>query len=440
MSLERNNNGKGHPGLAAWFTVRSTGASLFHHWALACFSVVAAFGIWYVIQDVENPRVEGLVPPVSEPASIRIATVFNAGDFIVSEPSPVKVKVDARKADLQALRASDFEATVDVKGLPAETPQSVPVRVKTTRANVRIIEVQPDRVTVTLHEAKVRDIPVNVRITGPLPDNYRLPDAQPALDPATVRVRGLPDDVDSVVSVDLDANLSGARNDTVTIEGDLVGRTEAGNPVSVQISPSRARATFKIEQTFVQRTIGIMPTLSGQPAVGYRVASVTIDPPIVTVSGPKGVVDGIQGISTDAVTITNARTSITQVRLVDRVPNVATDRSTVLVTVEIRPIDCGDQSTACGSTTFVVAPTFAPAAPATLAVVVPEGGYSIQVRVSGPLDSLQKLKVTDIKATVSLASAAIGTQPYPVVVGTLPAAGLKAEADPLPVTLKAAAP
>ncbi len=439
MTARRNGNGQSHRRMAAWFTLRSAGGAMVHHWALACFSLITAFGVWFVIQDVENPRAEGLIPPDPEPASIRVSTVFNAGDYIVSEPSPVKVRVDARKADLQSLRASDFEATVDVKSQPVDTPVSVPVRVRTTRANVRILEVIPPTVTVTLHEAKVREMAVNVRITGPLPDNYRFSDTQPTLDPVTVKVRGLPDDVDSVASVDLDANLSGARNDTVTIEGDLVGRTDSGNPVSVQITPSRARATFKIEQTFVQRTIGITPSISGQPAPGYRVSSVTIDPPIVTVSGPKSVVDSIQGISTEPVTITNARTNITQVRQVDRIPNVASDRSTVLVTVEIRPIDCGDQSTACGSTAFVVAPTFTPAPPPTLVVVVPDGGYSVQVRVSGPLDALSRVKLSDIKATISLANATAGTQPYTVTLAPLPAAltGLKAEADPLPVTLRA---
>jgi YbbR domain-containing protein len=440
MSARRNENGKGHRRIAAWFTVRSAGSTMVHHWALACFSLVTAFGIWFVIQDVENPRVEGLVPPDSDPASIRVSTVFNAGDYIVSEPSPVKVRVDARKADLQSLRPSDFEATADVKGQPVGTPVSVPVRVRTTRANVRILEVIPPTVTVTLREAKVREMAVNVRITGPLPDNYRFSDAQPALDPITVKVRGLPDDVDSVTSVDLDANLSGARNNTVTIVGDLVGRTDGGNPVSVQVTPSRASATFRIEQTFVQRTIGITPSLSGQPAIGFRVANVTIDPPTVTVTGPKSVVDSIQGISTEAVAITNARTSVTQVRQVDRIPNVASDLSTVLVTVEIRPIDCGDQSTACGSTVFVVAAAFAPPPPATLVVVVPDGGYSVQARVSGPLDALSKVKLSDIKATISLANATVGTQPYAVTFAPLPTGftGLKIEADPLPVTLRAA--
>lgn len=437
--MTRRNGGRNaHRTAVAWLTLRSGGASLFGHWALALFSLAAAFGIWYVIQDVENPRIQGIVPPDPEPASIRI-TVFNAGDYIVSEPSPVKVKVEARKADLQTLRPSDFEATVDVKGLPAESPQLVTVRVRTTRANVRIMQVQPAQVTVTLREAKVREMPISVRITGALPDNYRFADAQPTLDVTTVKVRGLPDDVDSVASVDLDANLSGVRNDTATIDGALVGRTEGGNPVSVTISPPRARATFRIEQTFVQRTIGITPALSGQPAAGYRVTNVTIDPPTVTVSGPKSVVDGIQGIGTEAVTITGARTTITQVRQVDRLPNVASDRSTVLVTVEIKPIDCGDQSVSCSTTTFVVAPVFLPAAPPGLAVAVPDGGFMVQVRVSGPLDAIKSLKLTDIKATVSLANAVAGAQLYPVTIAPLPVPGLKAEADALSVTLRTVA-
>jgi len=435
MSVKRNGNGRISRVRVGLLTFRSVGSSVASHWAMACFSLIAAFGVWFVIQDVENPRVTGLVPAEPQPPSIQVEVKDNQ-DYIVTDPQPVKVQVEARKADLADLRPTDFDATVSVLGKPVGVPVDVPVHVTTRRNGVRILNVSPAQVTVTLQEAKVKEMPVTAHVVQPLPENYRLadPDHDPQLDPVSVKIRGLPALVDSVATVDLDINLSGARSDTVTLEGELVARTEAGNPVTVSITPARASATYKVTQTFTQRTLGLTPSTSGQPAPGFRIGNITVDPPVVTVTGPKSVVDSLQGIGAEAVNVTNARTNITQVRQVDKVSNLAIDHTTVIITVEIKPIDCGDPATApCGGTTFTVAPTFTGATPG---LTADANEYAVQVRVTGSLADLQKLKPTDIKAAVPLTNPVVGTKSYDVII-TLPSGlNLKAEADQLAVTLR----
>ena len=80
--------------------------SLYQHWALGLFSLVAAMGIWFVIQDVENPRIEGRFP--RDPGTLE-AIVKNNNDFIVRDMVPVSLSVDARKGDFTNLRREDFE-------------------------------------------------------------------------------------------------------------------------------------------------------------------------------------------------------------------------------------------------------------------------------------------------------------------------------------------
>jgi hypothetical protein len=43
--------------VAALDAAKSSVLNVYDHWALALFSLAAAFSIWFVIQDVENPRV-----------------------------------------------------------------------------------------------------------------------------------------------------------------------------------------------------------------------------------------------------------------------------------------------------------------------------------------------------------------------------------------------
>lgn len=406
------------------------------HWTLAGFSVVAAFGVWFVIQDVENPRVEGRVP-ASDPA-IPIQTRNLGDDYLVSDLPLVHVVVEARKEDLPSLRAGDFDALVDVKGLALGVTESRAVTVTSKRKSVRLISIDPAFVQVTLEQATTREVQVQVRRTGQLPIGYKETEL-PVIEPSFVKVRGRANEVDLVRTVDLDVNLSGVREPNYVFEGDLVARTESGNTVTVNITPeTRARATFKLEQTFSQRALAITPQIVGVPAAGFRVANVTVDPPTALVTGPSTVVDKLLALGLEQLSVTGARTDIIQSRAIDKPPNTLVDRQTVVVRVEIRPIECGGTQTgvACGSATVVVAPTSFEGGPPGL---LPDAGsYLVQVRVSGPVALVAALKPQDIKAVVSLAGAVAGVGTYPVTATVDPKlTGVKVDgADPLTVTLR----
>jgi YbbR domain-containing protein len=414
---------------------RASGEAVLAHWSLALFSLAAAFGIWFVIQDVENPRVEGRVP-ISDPG-IEVKPVNLGDNFLVSELPRVHVQVEAREGELPTLRAADFDATVDVKGMTLGVTDSRPVTVTSKRDGVKVLSIDPAYVQITLEQAKTKDMPVTVRRTSLLPVGYRESDA-PVIEPSFVKILGRPEQIDAVHSVDIDVSLSGVRDPTYVYEGDLVARTEGGNTVDVTISQSRARVTFKIEQTLVQRAVGFTPVIVGTPAPGYRVANVTVDPLTAQVTGPSTIVDKLQTLGLDKVDVTGAKTDITQSRNIDKPPNALVDRQTVVVRVEIRPIECGGTQTgvACGWATVVVAPTAFEGTPAGL---VPDGGpYSIQVRVSGPVALIASMKPSDIRAVVSLAGAVAGTGTYPTTATVDPKlTGVKVEtADPLTLTLR----
>src|SRR5690606_35558312 len=95
---------------------RGAVSSVFEHWALAGFSLIAAFGIWFVIEDVENPRVTANFPADGLPASIPVEPV-NAGPYIVADSYSVSVVVEGREEELATLAPADFTATVDVQGM-----------------------------------------------------------------------------------------------------------------------------------------------------------------------------------------------------------------------------------------------------------------------------------------------------------------------------------
>jgi YbbR domain-containing protein len=433
-----HSNGNGHPSRLklSWLLLRSGFSSLVEHWALAGFSLVAAFGIWFVIQDVENPRIQALVPPDPEPPSIQV-TAVNGGDYIVDALKPVQLKVEGRKGDITGLRPEDFKAQVDIKGVVPGEARELPVQITRQPDGVRIVEIKPSTVTVTVHQAEVKQFPVTVRRTALLPPGFKETDS-PTITPASVEVRGIPELVDSIASIDVDANLAGVRGNS-TIEGELVAHTAGGNAVDVTITPARAKADFKVDQIFVSRTLGFSsPIAQGStPAPGYRVASVTYDPPVVTVTGSADVIGSLQSLSLEQVSVGGAKDRIQVTRQIDKIADVTIDRQNVIVTIDIKPIDCDQTAGPCASAVFVVAPEIKPPAGFALDPSPNAGGYSVNVRVSGPTTQLGTLKPSDIKASVSFAAPQAGVKSYDVKV-TTPAGVVADPVDQLSVALRQA--
>lgn len=406
---------------AALAIARSTVGSVYKNWPLASFSLVAAFAIWFVIEDVENPRVTVRFPVEGLPASIPVEA-RNAGNLIMKDNFAVAVVVEGRDDDLQNLAPNDFRAYVDVQGMQPDIEDVREVKVESRRSGARVIEVIPSSVRVTVVEPLEREMPVTIRRSGQVAGGYQESEAAATIEPATVIVSGLPERVASVRSIDLDVNLSGVR-DITTVEGDLVARSQSGAQVVVTITPARARATLQIEQTFVQRTLPVEVLTTGDVASGYMITNVKVEPATVVVTGPQAVVAGLTKLTTAALDVSGARADQTLIRTIDEPQNTSLGRPSVTVTIEIRPIECstGPTGAPCGGATFVVAPTFE----GLLTGLTHTGSYSVEVKVTGPLTQLRELRPSDIRATVSLAGGTVGSRQYPVTV-TVPS-GLRAE-------------
>jgi YbbR domain-containing protein len=283
--------------------------------------------------------------------------------------------------------------------------------------------------------AAVEEIPITLIDTGSLPEGFQLV-GQAAVEPAFVTVRGTPELVDSIDSVSATINLNGLRDRTVQIDAQLVARTASGNPVSVSLTPATARVTLQIEETVSQRVLPVHPyRINGSPAPGYTVTNVTVDPLVVTVTGPKAVVDNLTSVTFEPIEIPNV--SITQVstgRLV-QVPNVTFDTQTVRVTITIEPLACDGPNSSCGSTRFFVAPEITNI-PQGLALEVP-ARYTVFFTVAGPPAIIQSLSHNDFRATIDLTGATSGANQVTAAVSGPQGVTIE-DVEPITVRLTAA--
>ncbi len=414
--------------------------SFLEHWRLSLFSIVAAFVIWFVIQDVENPRITATFPEEGTPASIIVKPV-NADRLIPNEEFRVSVDIEGRQDDLDALSVDDFEATIDLKNIPANTPTEVPVRVTSTRSGVKVLAVRPASVSVTVEPLVEETFEVRLNPSGQLVAGFEVADRK--IEPLTVTVSGLQERIDNVVSVDFDVNLSALREGSNVIEGEFRARSLVGNEIGVTVTPGRGKVTYSVRQLNITRAIPVIASTSGQVAPGYRITSIITDPATISVSGPADKMASLSELRTEPVPVTNATSEVRLTRNIDvQLDNLTLELKQVSVRIGVEPITCASStsSTPCDAITLPV-PPLPVDQPAGLVIT---NVLRLNVQVTGPLTELEKLTPTSIQARVSLANATAGTGFYPVTV-TIPAnllnLGVRAEpVAPIQVILAAPTP
>ena len=87
-------------------------------------------------------------------------------------------------------------------------------------------------------------------------------------------------------------------------EIELVAVDANGNQVpNVEIDPERARVRIAVARELANRTLPVVPIIIGQPAAGYRITSVTVEPLVVTVSGEEATVSQLETADTEPIDI-----------------------------------------------------------------------------------------------------------------------------------------
>jgi YbbR domain-containing protein len=163
----------------------------------------------------------------------------------------------------------------------------------------------------------------------------------PVITPSKVTIQGPMPLLTEVVSVTGSVDLQGAKDNIV--EKIVVTPVGAdGKAVQgLQWTPDRVEVRVGVRRKVGYKPdVEVVPDLRGQPASGYRLGSVIVDPSTVTLAGLPSVLDSLPGfVETMPISVTDATQNLT-VRSLLTVPNnvVVVDVNYVTVTVDVLPI------------------------------------------------------------------------------------------------------
>lgn len=305
-----------------------------HNWPLKLGAVALATLLYggLVVSQTTVPFAGTVqIRPVNQPDGTVVLTNLGAVSGIrYVAPPDLGLRIDSQS----------FEATVDLAGVaPTGEPVTLDVNVEARDSRVQVLDFAPKRILVTVDRVDTKTVPVRVTL-GPVPSGLDVGD--PVVDVETAEVSGPQSKVDTVVEVQAPVTIDASGIDvdqSVTLVAVDDTGTELGVDSRIEIAPTQARVQVQVFTDRRSKAVPVAPVVTGTPAAGFAVASIVVDPPVISIEGDANDLATVDRADTDAISISGASSEVTQtVGLALPAGVQPLNQTTVRVTVTFRPV------------------------------------------------------------------------------------------------------
>lgn len=274
-----------------------------HNWPLKVASIAVSVLLYGGLVLAQNTRTfDGSVP---------VESIGQATDVIVlSDLGAVRTIRYFAPADLGLrLDSSSFRASVDLAGLdPDAGPISVAIRVVAIDPRIQVLEYEPSRVIVSLDAVISRSVPVRV-VVGSVPAGLEIGD--PTADAEEVVVTGPRSIVDRVVEAQARVAVDASGID-INRQVELLPVDAVGEPLGpVDVDPASIQVRLPVYSDRQTRSLPVGPVIVGTPAAGFEIASIAVDPAVVSVEGDADDLAGLERADTAPVSVSGASSDVT---------------------------------------------------------------------------------------------------------------------------------
>jgi YbbR domain-containing protein len=382
----------------------------------AAFALALALVLYFVAVNETNPETT-IRPSFSVPVQV---VNIPPGLVPTDQPPQVGLRVRALPTVLARVRSDSFTAQVDASTAHAGQ-NDLFVSVRSTDPEVRGVDADPSVVTITLEEVQERVLPVRVNLTGQVPSGYTL--GQAAANPDRVTAAGAASLVGRASEALVDVNV-----DRVTVSVNSVftprivdQRGSDLKDLNLTVTPASVTVQVPITQQTQYKEVGIHPAVQGQPAPGYALQPLEVNPPVATLVGDPTALEGVNFVDTQPIDVNGI--SSTVVRTVALAPPPRTlllqqgQQATVTVRVQTLTI----------AQTGRVPPSVINLANNVALVRLPD---PIAVTITGPAPTLSTLNANDFRVVLDVAGKTPGRYDITPRVQNLPAGMTLESIDP----------
>jgi YbbR domain-containing protein len=302
---------------------------LIHNWPLKLAAIGLATLLYGgLVLSQSSATLTGVVPvtPREQPPDT----------FLLTTLRPVTEIRYFTPSDVRPI-SSDFEAWVDLSDVaPGSGRRSVPIQLRSIDPRVRVLDFEPQTVTIELDRVAQKTVSVEVE-RGDVPVNMSV--GPVTVDPAQVRVVGPASVLARVVAAQATVIVQPSGID-VDQDVELVPVDDVGDAVAqVRLEPATARVTIPIFSDRETRQLPVRPQITGSPAAGFELIAPTVEPRFITVEGDADELAALTTVDTQPIPVTGFSTSRTlEVGLALPTGVVALDAQEVTVTIGVRAV------------------------------------------------------------------------------------------------------
>lgn len=359
------------------------------HVATFLLALLLAIFIWTSASNSEDPiRTQFLEVPLEY-----IGLPANAVLVGADPRQTVQIRLEGPDSVLGELTTEDFSATVDLSQVPSGQQETVDIDVVALKPGATISFITPEQIDVLIEQQVTREIPIELDVRGSVARGHTQRD--PLIEPPAIRVSGPESQVSqlnfALVTIFLNSTVETLVESSRPVFYDQSG--QVASVVGLDVSAPEVTVTVPVEESagFADKLVTV--EWIGEPAPGYRLLSVTADPPSVLVEGRPAQVNLLTSVETEPIDIDGLTASYQQSAVLDLPAGITVDpdQQTVMVNIEVEPI--------LTTSSFNRIPEARGLREGFGAAVVPE---QVRVVLFGPLPVLDALAENDVRVILDL--------------------------------------
>ena len=269
-------------------------------------SLLLAILLWnYVISsDTSITRskvisgINGYVTNQSMLADYGLALLDDPSDML----DDVSVRLEVAQAQFGLASSDNVQVTLDLSRVRSAGTQEVALKAVTSYG--RVVNIMPETLTLTFETLDSRQIPVVVEASGTDSENYWYNVSR--TNPSTITVSGAASVVRSISQARVYSDASSATSSYVRTEP-YVLLDSAGNEISQEMLTRSASSITVMMNVYPTKEIPISTDIedvvTGVPAQGFSVSSISIQPESITVAADQELLDGILELLVEPISV-----------------------------------------------------------------------------------------------------------------------------------------
>ena len=259
-------------------------------------SVIVAFSLWLYVMNEQNPTISRVYTVNLERRDVPSNLV------ILNSPTSVRVKLSGTRTAFSAVSGTDVAAYVDLQGLEKGTYEKQIYA--TIPADLQLVEILPGNISIVADSRISRNFPISVKFNNQLPPELTVRTL--SLVPNVVTVQGAEVEIDKIAHMEaifnLDSNMNSKGQYRTNVA--LLPVDKNGTVVrNISMEPARVFLAVEVIDNIISKEVPVKLAYTGSLPPGYRIASTSVRPEQVTVTGPAEKINQIEEISVHDINI-----------------------------------------------------------------------------------------------------------------------------------------